>query len=219
MKTFKTGRLLRAGLSPPGLYTLYFLSILVLPRPYLVSAWSLLIYFGILFQGFRLIALVVYSFVQSVFLRHPVSPASFSTIAACLFSQLVCWPIFFLHSTYIMLIPYAISIGALDVPMPRPVAFSSIAPFYLLCTLILPSLVVILGFLLFLICSHRPRREKCVAFTTFVFTFTVVLLLNASGIAPIPNELVSILWLLPSILMFAYLADSDKPELHQTSKD
>jgi hypothetical protein len=206
MKT-KTSRTLRLILSPLGLYSLYILNILITPQPYLIKFWIILIYFSILLQGCRLLAMAVLSLGVNIFLNRPLSPSCFNAIAVILVGQLICWPLFFLHSTYIILLPYAISIGVPDAPTPSRVDLGTVAPFYLLYVLVLPFLIVTLGLLLFLCFSHRLYQEKCITFTIFVSTFTIVLVLNVSGIAPIPNELLYIFWLLPSILVSAYLVD------------
>lgn len=207
LKAHEGIRTLRLVSSPLDLYMIYILVIFVAPRTYFVYWWSLLIYSSILLQGCILITMVVVSFGRGVFLNRPLSPTSLNSILAIIVSQLVCWPLFFLHSTYAMLLPYVISIGIPNAPIPSPVDLGIIGPFYLLYVLALPFLLVTIGFFLFLCFSYRPYREKCVAFNIFVSTFSVVLVINASKIAPVPDELLYMFWLLPSILMFAYLPD------------
>jgi hypothetical protein len=95
MKSPKTIRLVLTALSPPGLYGIYSLSVLILGSPYFATPMSILIYASILVQGCCVIWEVTYLFIQNVLVKHPTDPPSHKGMTVCFISQLVCWPLFF----------------------------------------------------------------------------------------------------------------------------
>ena len=199
MKNLEYHWLILAAMSPIGIYAIYFIATTIPGKPHAVSVILFVIFVSMIVQGCWALLEITGLFIRS--------ESHLFILPSSVICQLLSWPAFCFHQTYLMALPYALRIGNLGQQLPGP-SYASGYLYYYYLFVGTTSLATAIGYSWFLLRGRSPYLKKCCSIIVFLGTFSIILVVDLSKAKTIPLEMLSLYWALPTITTLGYL----KPE-------